>query len=69
MKEELSRVGPILQRYTQRTSRPTVSFAQDSPDLPLTAQAFLSQMECTEDGELKVIFGAESEWNQLGMAT
>uniref|UniRef100_A0A8D3CWR4 RAB3 GTPase activating protein subunit 2 (non-catalytic) n=1 Tax=Scophthalmus maximus TaxID=52904 RepID=A0A8D3CWR4_SCOMX len=66
MIDELSRVGPILQRYAQLTSRPSVSFAQDSPDSPMTAQAFLSQMECTEGGELKVIRGAETEWNHLG---
>lgn len=69
MIDELSRVGPILQRYAQLTSRPSVSFAQDSPDSPMTAQAFLSQMECTEGGELKVIRGAETEWNHLGKAT
>uniref|UniRef100_A0A3B4VB07 RAB3 GTPase activating protein subunit 2 (non-catalytic) n=1 Tax=Seriola dumerili TaxID=41447 RepID=A0A3B4VB07_SERDU len=66
LRDELSRVGPTLQRYAQLTSRPSVSFAQDSPDSPLPAQAFLSQMECTEEGELKVIRGAETEWNQLG---
>uniref|UniRef100_UPI0037E92E33 rab3 GTPase-activating protein non-catalytic subunit isoform X2 n=1 Tax=Semicossyphus pulcher TaxID=241346 RepID=UPI0037E92E33 len=66
IEDELSRVGPTLQRYTQLTSRPSVSFAQDSPDSPLPAQAFLSQIECTEDGELKVIRGSETEWNQLG---
>lgn len=66
IEEELSRVGPTLQRYAQLTSRPSVSFAQDSPDTPLPAQAFLSQIECTEDGELKVIRGSETEWNQLG---
>ena len=69
MNDELSRVGPTLQRYAQFTSRPSVSFAQDSPDSPLTAQAFLSQMECSEDGQLKVNRGAEAEWNQLGMTT
>uniref|UniRef100_A0A665UW43 RAB3 GTPase activating protein subunit 2 (non-catalytic) n=1 Tax=Echeneis naucrates TaxID=173247 RepID=A0A665UW43_ECHNA len=66
LRDELSRVGPTLQRYAQFTSRPSVSFAQDSPDSPLPAQAFLSQMECTEDGQLKVIRGTETEWNQLG---
>uniref|UniRef100_A0A665UXX6 RAB3 GTPase activating protein subunit 2 (non-catalytic) n=1 Tax=Echeneis naucrates TaxID=173247 RepID=A0A665UXX6_ECHNA len=66
LSDELSRVGPTLQRYAQFTSRPSVSFAQDSPDSPLPAQAFLSQMECTEDGQLKVIRGTETEWNQLG---
>lgn len=69
LKEELSRVGPTLQRYAQLTSRPSVSFAQDSPDTPMPPQAFLSQMESTEDGGLKVIRGAESEWNQLGTVT
>ncbi|XP_044022041.1 rab3 GTPase-activating protein non-catalytic subunit isoform X2 [Siniperca chuatsi] len=66
IEDELSRVGLTLQRYAQLTSRPSVSFAQDSPDSPLPAQAFLSQMECTEDGELRVIRGSETEWNQLG---
>uniref|UniRef100_A0A8C4H929 RAB3 GTPase activating protein subunit 2 (non-catalytic) n=1 Tax=Dicentrarchus labrax TaxID=13489 RepID=A0A8C4H929_DICLA len=66
IEEELSRVGPTLQRYAQLTSRPSVSFAQDSPYSPLPAQAFLSQMECTEDGELRVIRGSETEWNRLG---
>ncbi|XP_058470844.1 rab3 GTPase-activating protein non-catalytic subunit isoform X2 [Solea solea] len=66
IEDELSRVAPTLQRYAQLTSRPSVSFAQDSPDLPLTAQAFLSQTECTEDGEVKVIRGTEADWNQLG---
>uniref|UniRef100_A0A7N6BYD9 RAB3 GTPase activating protein subunit 2 (non-catalytic) n=1 Tax=Anabas testudineus TaxID=64144 RepID=A0A7N6BYD9_ANATE len=64
--DELSRVGPTLQRYAQFTSRPSVSFAQDSPDSPLPAHAFLSQIECGEDGQLKVIRGSETEWNQLG---
>ncbi|KAM4542363.1 rab3 GTPase-activating protein non-catalytic subunit isoform 2-T2 [Odontesthes bonariensis] len=66
LEEELSRVGPVLQRYSQLTSKPSVSFAQDSPDSPLPVQAFLSQMECTEDGEVKVIRKSETEWNQLG---
>ncbi|KAM6969514.1 rab3 GTPase-activating protein non-catalytic subunit isoform 1-T1 [Tautogolabrus adspersus] len=66
LEDELTRVGPTLQRYAQLTSRPSVSFAQDSPDSLLPAQAFLSQIECTEDGELRVIRGSESEWNQLG---
>ncbi|XP_035850647.1 rab3 GTPase-activating protein non-catalytic subunit isoform X4 [Sander lucioperca] len=66
IEDELSRVGPTLQRYAQLTSRPSVSFAQDSPDSPLPVQAFLSQMECTEDGELRVIRASETEWNQLG---
>uniref|UniRef100_A0A7N8XPR3 RAB3 GTPase activating protein subunit 2 (non-catalytic) n=1 Tax=Mastacembelus armatus TaxID=205130 RepID=A0A7N8XPR3_9TELE len=48
IEDELSSVGPTLKRYAELTSRPSVSFAQDSPDSPLPAQAFLSQMECTE---------------------
>ncbi|KAM9842395.1 rab3 GTPase-activating protein non-catalytic subunit [Aulostomus maculatus] len=66
VEEELSRVGPTLQRYAQLTSRPSVSFAEDSPDVPLPAHTFLSQMDCTEDGQLKVNRGSESEWSQLG---
>ncbi|XP_030574054.1 rab3 GTPase-activating protein non-catalytic subunit isoform X2 [Archocentrus centrarchus] len=66
IEEELSRVAPTLQRYAQFTPRPSVSFAQDSLDSPLPAQAFLSQMECTEDEEVKVMRGSETEWNQLG---
>uniref|UniRef100_A0A8C2XG67 RAB3 GTPase activating protein subunit 2 (non-catalytic) n=1 Tax=Cyclopterus lumpus TaxID=8103 RepID=A0A8C2XG67_CYCLU len=57
IEDELSRVGPTLQRYAQLTARPSVSFAQDSPDSPLPAQAFLSQMECTDDGGLTVTRG------------
>uniref|UniRef100_A0A667Y7Q3 RAB3 GTPase activating protein subunit 2 (non-catalytic) n=1 Tax=Myripristis murdjan TaxID=586833 RepID=A0A667Y7Q3_9TELE len=45
VKEDLSRLGPTLQRYAQLTSRPSVSFAQDSPDSPLPARAFLSQLD------------------------
>uniref|UniRef100_A0A3P8RW40 RAB3 GTPase activating protein subunit 2 (non-catalytic) n=1 Tax=Amphiprion percula TaxID=161767 RepID=A0A3P8RW40_AMPPE len=54
IEDELSRIGPTLQHYAQHGSRPSVSFT------------FLSQMECTDDGELKVIRGSEAEWNQLG---
>ncbi|CAB1335014.1 unnamed protein product [Coregonus sp. 'balchen'] len=51
VEEELARVSLILQRYTELTSgsRPSVSFAQDSPDGSLPVRSFLSQMEC--DGE------------------
>ncbi|KAF3844617.1 hypothetical protein F7725_007780 [Dissostichus mawsoni] len=66
IEEELSRIGPTLQRYAQLTTRPSVSFAQDSPNSLLPAQAFLSQMECTEGEELRVIRGSETQWNQLG---
>uniref|UniRef100_A0A672HQC8 RAB3 GTPase activating protein subunit 2 (non-catalytic) n=1 Tax=Salarias fasciatus TaxID=181472 RepID=A0A672HQC8_SALFA len=63
MADELSRVGPTLQRYAQLTSRPSVSFAQDSPDSPLPAQAFLSQLECTEDGENMLFLKLSSAGN------
>uniref|UniRef100_A0A8C7S838 RAB3 GTPase activating protein subunit 2 (non-catalytic) n=1 Tax=Oncorhynchus mykiss TaxID=8022 RepID=A0A8C7S838_ONCMY len=45
--EPLPRVSLILQRYTELTSgsRPSVSFAQDSPDASLPVRGFLSQME------------------------
>ncbi|XP_061599089.1 rab3 GTPase-activating protein non-catalytic subunit isoform X2 [Cololabis saira] len=66
VQDELTRVLPTLQRYAQLTSKPSVSFAQDSPDMPLPVQAFLSQMECTEDGEVKVVHKSDTEWNQLG---
>ncbi|XP_029316104.1 rab3 GTPase-activating protein non-catalytic subunit isoform X3 [Cottoperca gobio] len=66
IEDELSRVGPTLQRYAQLTLRPSVSFAQDSPDSTLPAQVFLSQMECTEDEELRVIRCSDTEWTQLG---
>ncbi|XP_061551425.1 rab3 GTPase-activating protein non-catalytic subunit isoform X2 [Phycodurus eques] len=63
---ELARVSPTLQRYAKLNSRPSVSFVQDAPDAPLPAQAFVSQIECTEDGQLKLIHRSEVEWNQLG---
>uniref|UniRef100_A0A8C7PST6 RAB3 GTPase activating protein subunit 2 (non-catalytic) n=1 Tax=Oncorhynchus mykiss TaxID=8022 RepID=A0A8C7PST6_ONCMY len=46
--EELARVSPTLQRYAELTSgsRPSVSFALDSPDASLPVRGFLSQMEC-----------------------
>uniref|UniRef100_A0A3Q2DF65 RAB3 GTPase activating protein subunit 2 (non-catalytic) n=1 Tax=Cyprinodon variegatus TaxID=28743 RepID=A0A3Q2DF65_CYPVA len=66
LEEELSRVEPTLQRYAQLSSKPSVSFAQDSPDTPLSAQAFLTQLEVTEDGRVKVNRGSDAEWNQLG---
>ncbi|MEQ2250719.1 hypothetical protein ILYODFUR_003749 [Ilyodon furcidens] len=66
IEEELSRMGPTLQRYAQLSSKPSVSFAQDSPDNPLSTQAFLTQLECAEDGEVKVNRSSDAEWNQLG---
>lgn len=66
IKDDLSRVGLILQRYAQLNPRPSVTFAQDSPDMPMTAQAFLSHIECTEEGALQVICKEDCQWNQLG---
>ncbi|XP_056914815.1 rab3 GTPase-activating protein non-catalytic subunit isoform X2 [Takifugu flavidus] len=64
--DELSRVRSTLQSYAQLSSRPSVSFAEDSPDSPLPVQAFLSQMEFTEDGSLRVIYMSETDHSQLG---
>lgn len=66
IKEDLSRVGPILQRYAQLNTKPSVTFAQDSPNLPVTVQAFLSHMECSDDDALTVICKEDWQWNQLG---
>ncbi|XP_057715816.1 rab3 GTPase-activating protein non-catalytic subunit isoform X3 [Corythoichthys intestinalis] len=63
---ELSRLNPTLQRYIKFNSRPSVSFVQDAPDAPLPVQAFLLQIECAEDGQLKLIQRSEAEWTQLG---
>uniref|UniRef100_A0A3B3DT52 RAB3 GTPase activating protein subunit 2 (non-catalytic) n=1 Tax=Oryzias melastigma TaxID=30732 RepID=A0A3B3DT52_ORYME len=66
IEKELLHVLPILQHYAEFASKPSVSFAQDLPSSPLPVQAFLSHMECGEDGEVKVIRKSETEWNQLG---
>uniref|UniRef100_A0A673YVC7 RAB3 GTPase activating protein subunit 2 (non-catalytic) n=1 Tax=Salmo trutta TaxID=8032 RepID=A0A673YVC7_SALTR len=67
VEEELARVSLILQRYTELTSgsRPSVSFAQDSPDASLSVRGFLSQMEC-EGEEIRVVPGPDADWTQLG---
>ncbi|KAJ3613339.1 hypothetical protein NHX12_019589 [Muraenolepis orangiensis] len=65
-KEELSRVDAMLRCYAQLASRPGVSFSQDSPDSPLPARTFLSQLECGEDGGVVVVHGGDEEWNRLG---
>uniref|UniRef100_A0A8C1CAL3 RAB3 GTPase activating protein subunit 2 (non-catalytic) n=1 Tax=Cyprinus carpio carpio TaxID=630221 RepID=A0A8C1CAL3_CYPCA len=44
IEEDLARVGPVLQRYTEMNTRPCVSFAQDSSE-PLPVRTFLSQLE------------------------
>lgn len=64
--EELSRVRSTLQSYAHLSSRPSVSFAEDSADSPLPVQAFLSQMEFTEDGSLRVIYMSEADHGHLG---
>ncbi|KAG1971788.1 rab3 GTPase-activating protein non-catalytic subunit isoform X1 [Pimephales promelas] len=64
IEEDLARVGPILQRYTEMNSRPSVSFAQDSSG-PLPVRTFLSQLEWV-NGELRVIKQPDSDWTQLG---
>uniref|UniRef100_A0A673LRY3 Rab3 GTPase-activating protein non-catalytic subunit-like n=1 Tax=Sinocyclocheilus rhinocerous TaxID=307959 RepID=A0A673LRY3_9TELE len=51
--EDLARVGPVLQRYTEMNSRPCVSFAQDSSG-PLPVRTFL------------VIKQPDTDWTQLG---
>ncbi|XP_030642877.1 rab3 GTPase-activating protein non-catalytic subunit [Chanos chanos] len=62
--EDLTRIGPILQRYTENMSRPSVSFAQD-PEGPLPVRLFLSHLEC-EGKEVRVVRGPDSDWTQLG---
>lgn len=64
---ELSRLGSTLQRYARLSSRPSVSFAQDSPDSPLPPHSFLSQLQLSsEQGALSVCCSSEAEWNRLG---
>uniref|UniRef100_A0A8C7Q025 RAB3 GTPase activating protein subunit 2 (non-catalytic) n=1 Tax=Oncorhynchus mykiss TaxID=8022 RepID=A0A8C7Q025_ONCMY len=67
IEEELARVSPTLQRYAELTSgsRPSVSFALDSPDASLPVRGFLSQMEC-EGEEIRVVPGPNADWTQLG---
>uniref|UniRef100_A0A8C1Z649 RAB3 GTPase activating protein subunit 2 (non-catalytic) n=1 Tax=Cyprinus carpio TaxID=7962 RepID=A0A8C1Z649_CYPCA len=62
--EDLARVGPVLQRYTEMNTRPCVSFAQDSSE-PLPVRTFLSQLEWV-NGELRVIKQPDTDWTQLG---
>lgn len=64
IEEDLARIGPILRRYTELNSRPSVTFAQD-PGGPLPVRAFLSQLVC-EGGELRVIRGPDTDWTHLG---
>uniref|UniRef100_A0A8C1MTB2 RAB3 GTPase activating protein subunit 2 (non-catalytic) n=1 Tax=Cyprinus carpio TaxID=7962 RepID=A0A8C1MTB2_CYPCA len=64
IEEDLARVGPVLQRYTEMNTRPCVSFAQDSSE-PLPVRTFLSQLEWV-NGELRVIKQPDTDWTQLG---
>lgn len=57
-----------LRSYAQLNARPSVSFAEHSADSPLTVQAFLSQTEFTEDGNLRVTSMSEADHAQLGRA-
>ncbi|XP_051578271.1 rab3 GTPase-activating protein non-catalytic subunit-like isoform X2 [Myxocyprinus asiaticus] len=64
IEEDLARVRPVLQRYTEMNSRPYVSFAQDSGG-PLPVRTFLSQLDWV-NGELRVIKQPNTDWTQLG---
>lgn len=63
LQEQLSRLHATLRSYAQLSSRPSVSFKEDSS---LPVQAFLSQMDVTEDGDLKLVSAAEADLSQLG---
>ncbi|KAJ8367335.1 hypothetical protein AAFF_G00320840 [Aldrovandia affinis] len=62
---DVARVQPMLLRYAQQMSRPSVSFAQDPGGL-LPARNFLSQLECEAGGTLRVLRGQDSDWTRLG---
>ncbi|TRZ02231.1 hypothetical protein DNTS_017576 [Danionella cerebrum] len=62
--EDLAQVGPVLQRYTEMNSRPSVSFAQDSSG-PLPVRTFLAHLEWV-NGELRVVKQPEADSTQLG---
>lgn len=64
--DELARVRSTLHTYAQLNSRPSVSFAEDSADCPLPVQAFLSHLEFTEDGDLRVTSMSEADHSRLG---
>ncbi|KPP78101.1 rab3 GTPase-activating protein non-catalytic subunit-like, partial [Scleropages formosus] len=62
--EELDRIDPILRRYAELLSRPSVSFSQDAEG-PFPARIFLSQLKA-EGNTLRVARGQDSDWTQLG---
>ncbi|XP_060789267.1 rab3 GTPase-activating protein non-catalytic subunit isoform X2 [Neoarius graeffei] len=64
IEDDLARIGPVLRRYAELNSRPSVSFAQDEAG-PLPVKTFLSQLVC-EGGELRLIRGSDTDWTQLG---
>lgn len=55
-----------MQSYAHLNTRPSVSFAEHSADSPLPVQAFISQVEFTEDENLRVISTSEADHGQLG---
>ncbi|KAJ8274972.1 hypothetical protein COCON_G00095970 [Conger conger] len=63
--QDVARVWPMLQRYTELMSRPSVSFAQD-PGGALPARNFLCQLECETGGALRVLRGQDTDWTRLG---
>ncbi|KAG9347341.1 hypothetical protein JZ751_004908 [Albula glossodonta] len=63
--QDVARVQPMLRRYAEHLSRPSVSFAQDPGGL-LPARNFLSQLECEAGGALRVTKGQDTEWTRLG---
>ncbi|GAA6078724.1 rab3 GTPase-activating protein non-catalytic subunit isoform X2, partial [Tachysurus ichikawai] len=64
IEDDVARIRPILRRYSELNSRPSVSFAQDEAR-PLPVKTFLSQLVC-EGGELRLIRGSDTDWTQLG---
>ncbi|KAK2843856.1 hypothetical protein Q7C36_012071 [Tachysurus vachellii] len=64
IEDDVARIQPILRRYAELNSRPTVSFAQDETR-PLPVKTFLAQLVC-EGGELRLIRGSDTDWTQLG---
>lgn len=55
-----------LSSYAQLNTRPSVSFAEHSLDSRLRVQAFLSQMEITDNGNLRFLCVSEVDHAQLG---
>ncbi|XP_028827646.1 rab3 GTPase-activating protein non-catalytic subunit isoform X4 [Denticeps clupeoides] len=62
--DDLARVGPILQRYLELTSRPSVSFAHETEG-SLPVSDFLSQLQCDGDTVL-LVQGPDTDMTLLG---